>query len=35
MEYCFLKSKEENIEVLELDITKAMKMIENGEIKDG
>ncbi len=27
--------EEENIEVLELDITEAMKMIERGEIKDG
>ncbi len=27
--------EEENIEVLELDITRAMKMIESGEIKDG
>jgi nudix-type nucleoside diphosphatase (YffH/AdpP family) len=27
--------EEENIEVLELDIDKTMKMIENGEIKDG
>lgn len=27
--------EEENIEVLELDIDKAMNMIENGEIKDG
>jgi hypothetical protein len=27
--------EEENIEVLEFDIEKAMKMIESGEIKDG
>lgn len=27
--------EEENIEVLELDISRAMKMIESGEIKDG
>lgn len=30
-----LEHEEENIEVLELDIDKAMKMIVNGEIKDG
>lgn len=30
-----LEHEEENIEVLELDIEKAMKMIESGEIKDG
>ena len=30
-----VEHEEENIEVLELDIDKAMKMIENGEIKDG
>ncbi len=30
-----VEHEEENIEVLELNIKKAMKMIENGEIKDG
>lgn len=30
-----LEHEEENIEVLEFDIEKAMKMIESGEIKDG
>jgi GDP-mannose pyrophosphatase NudK len=30
-----LEHEEENIEVLEIDIDKAMKMIENDEIKDG
>lgn len=30
-----VEDEEENIEVLELDITEAMKMIETGEIKDG
>lgn len=30
-----LEDEEENIEVLEFDIEKAMKMIESGEIKDG
>jgi len=30
-----LEQEEENIEVLELDITEAINMIENGEIKDG
>lgn len=30
-----LEHEEENIEVLELDIDKAMKMLESGEIKDG
>ncbi|MCX6267157.1 MAG: GDP-mannose pyrophosphatase NudK [Bacteroidetes bacterium] len=30
-----VEHEEENIEVLELDITEAMKMIERGEIKDG
>ena len=30
-----LEHEEENIEVLEIDIDKAMKMVENGEIKDG
>lgn len=30
-----VEHEEENIEVLELDIEKAMKMIESGEIKDG
>jgi hypothetical protein len=29
-----LEHEEENIEVLEIDIDKAMKMVENGEIKD-
>lgn len=30
-----VEHEEENIEVLEIDIANAMKMIENGEIKDG
>ncbi len=30
-----VENEEENIEVLELDIDKAMKMMESGEIKDG
>lgn len=30
-----VEDEEENIEVLEMEIEKAMKMIENGEIKDG
>lgn len=30
-----VEHEEENIEVLELNISEAMKMIENGEIKDG
>ena len=30
-----LEHEEENIEVLEIDIDRAMKMVENGEIKDG
>jgi GDP-mannose pyrophosphatase NudK len=30
-----VEHEEENIEVLEVDITKAMKMIDTGEIKDG
>ena len=30
-----LEQEEENIEVLEIDIDRAMKMVENGEIKDG
>jgi nudix-type nucleoside diphosphatase (YffH/AdpP family) len=30
-----LEHEEENIEVLEIDIDKAMKMVETGEIKDG
>jgi len=30
-----LEHEEENIEVLEIDINRAMKMVENGEIKDG
>lgn len=30
-----VEHEEENIEVLELDFTQAMKMIESGEIKDG
>lgn len=30
-----LEHEEENIEVLEIDIDNAMKMVENGEIKDG
>jgi GDP-mannose pyrophosphatase NudK len=30
-----LEHEEENIEVLEIDIDHAMKMVENGEIKDG
>ena len=30
-----VEHEEENIEVLELDIAEAMKMIQNGEIKDG
>jgi GDP-mannose pyrophosphatase NudK len=30
-----LEHEEENIEVLEIDFDRAMKMIENGEIKDG
>ncbi|MEI6088312.1 MAG: GDP-mannose pyrophosphatase NudK [Bacteroidota bacterium] len=30
-----VEQEEENIEVLELNISEAMKMIENGEIKDG
>jgi GDP-mannose pyrophosphatase NudK len=30
-----VEHEEENIEVLEFDIEKAMKMIESGEIKDG
>lgn len=30
-----VENEEENIEVLELDFSKAMKMIENGEIRDG
>ncbi|MEO7800369.1 MAG: hypothetical protein ABIR81_00125 [Ginsengibacter sp.] len=30
-----VEHEEENIEVLELDITEAMRMIEDGEIKDG
>jgi nudix-type nucleoside diphosphatase (YffH/AdpP family) len=30
-----VEQEEENIEVLEFDIEKAMKMIESGEIKDG
>jgi len=30
-----LDDEEENIEVLELNINKAMKMMESGEIKDG
>ena len=29
------KDEEENIEVLEMNIEKAMEMVENGEIKDG
>jgi hypothetical protein len=29
-----LNTREENIEVLEINIEQAMKMIENGEIKD-
>ena len=30
-----VEHEEENIEVLELDISEAIKMIESGEIKDG
>ena len=30
-----LEHEEENIEVLEIDISEAMKMVESGEIKDG
>ena len=30
-----VEHEEENIEVLEIDISEAMKMIEIGEIKDG
>ena len=29
------KKEEENIEVLEINIEQAMKMVDNGEIKDG
>lgn len=30
-----VEAEEENIEVLEIDIDQAMRMIDNGEIKDG
>jgi len=30
-----IEHEEENIEVLEINVNNAMKMIENGEIKDG